>query len=137
VDEEIKKEIKNFSDKLSQEYGKEIFVLSEKDNLSQTPEEEDILIVLPSSDILLKNTKVFLMFSIAQMTENIVVGKVLGGGEIIGGKVRGFKGEINKSYNEKIILPFFVGRKLKDNKNISENPEEALRKVIKKFLMKS
>ena len=137
VEEEIKKEIKNFSDKLSQEYGKEIFVLSEKDNSPQMPEEEDILIILPSSDILLKNTKVLLMFSTAQVTERIVVGKILWGGEIICGKLRGFKGEINKKgYNEKMVLPFFVGRKLKDNRSISESIQETLQKVIKKFLMK-
>ncbi len=137
VEEEIKKEIKNFSDKLSQEYGKEIFVLSEKDNLPQMPEEEDILIILPSSDILLKNTKVLLMFSTAQVTERIVVGKILWGGEIICGKLRGFKGEINKKcYNEKMVLPFFVGRRLKDNTSISESIQETLQKVIKKFLMK-
>jgi len=77
------------------------------------------------------------MFSTAQVTERIAVGKILGGGEIICGKVRGFKGEINKKgYNEKIVLPFFVGRKLKDNRSISESIQETLQKVIKKFLMK-
>jgi hypothetical protein len=77
------------------------------------------------------------MFSTAQMTERIVGGKILGGGEIICGKVRGFKGEINKKgYNEKMVLPFFVGRRLKDNRSTNESIQETLQKVIKKFLMK-
>ncbi|MFZ8803039.1 MAG: hypothetical protein ACO2PO_08655 [Candidatus Calescibacterium sp.] len=130
--EEEKEEIERFAEELKKEYDQEILILSDKDNLYEKPNEEDILLVSSSSDILLKNTKLLLMFSIVQKVGWVISGKVMGGGEIIAGKTRNLKAESIK--NEIIDIPFLVGIKLKENKKADQN---AILEEIKKFLIKA
>ena len=129
TEEKEKDEMERFAKELKKVYDQEILILSDKDTPSEKPQEEDILLVSSSSDILVKNTKLFLMFSIAQRTELAISGKVIGGGEIRAGKAKSLKAENRK--NEAIDIPFFVGIKLKENKKVSQNA--ILEKAIKKI----
>ncbi len=135
TEEKGKEEIERFAKKLKREYDQEILIVSDKDNPSEKPQEEDIVFVSSSSDILVKNTKIFLMFSIVQKAELVISGKVIGDGEIIAGKVKNLK---ENRKNGIIDIPFFVGIKLKENNNNKKiNQNIILEEAIKKFLIKA